>query len=51
MEFLQSQLAATIPYAKAAELLNMLLPPTNGGSVSAVRRHVLATGSTWTNWD
>lgn len=44
LEFVQSQLAATIPYAKAAELLNMLLPATNGGSVSAVRRHALETG-------
>lgn len=44
LEFVQSQLAATIPYAKAAELLNMLLPTTNAGSVSTVRRHALTTG-------
>ena len=38
LEFVQSQLAATISYAKVAELLNMLLPATNAGSVSTVRR-------------
>ena len=43
--FVQSQLAATIPHAKAAEALNMLLPATNAGSDSTVRRHALATGN------
>jgi hypothetical protein len=44
LEFVQSQLAATIPYAKSAELLNMLLPAAHGRSISTVRRHTLATG-------
>ena len=44
LEFIQSQLAATIPYAKSAGLLNMLLPTTRGSSTSTVRRHALATG-------
>ena len=44
LEFVQSQLAACIPYAKSAELLSMLLPATKASSISAVRRHTLATG-------
>ena len=43
LEFVQSQLAATLPYKKSAELLNMLLPTTHS-SISTVRRHALATG-------
>ena len=44
LEFVQSQLASTIPYAKSAELLSMLLPAASGNSISTVRRHTLATG-------
>ncbi len=44
LEFVQSQLAACIPYAKSSELLSMLLPATKASSISAMRRHTLATG-------
>ena len=43
LEFVQSQLASTIPYAKFAELLSLLLPAASGNSISTVRRHTLAT--------
>ncbi|UUZ62891.1 hypothetical protein LP417_24110 [Polaromonas sp. P1-6] len=44
LEFVQSQLAATIPYAKSAELLCLLLPVSKGNAVSTVREHALAVG-------
>ena len=44
MEFIQSQLAATIPYARTAELLGHLLPVTAGNASSTVRRHTLGVG-------
>lgn len=44
LEFVQSQLAATIPYARAAELLGLLLPVSKGNAVSTVREHTLAVG-------
>lgn len=36
--FVQSQLAAAIPYAKSAELLNMLLPATVSVFLLKIRR-------------
>ena len=44
MEFIQSQLAATIPYARSADLLSLLLPVSKGNAASTVREHALATG-------
>jgi hypothetical protein len=44
LEFLQSQLAATIPYARTAELLELLLPVAAGNAPSTVHRHVLSVG-------
>ena len=44
LEFIQSQLAATIPYARSAELLALLLPVDAGNAASTVRRHALSVG-------
>ncbi len=39
--YVQSRLAATIPYAKSSELLGLLLPAAAANSTSGVRRHTL----------
>ena len=44
LEFVQSQLAATIPYARTAELLALLLPVDVGNAPSTVRRRALSVG-------
>ena len=44
LEFVQSQLAATIPYARTADLMNLLLPVDAGNAPSTVRRHALGVG-------
>ena len=41
---MQSRLAATIPYARSSELLEMLLPVAASSSPSSVRRHTLDVG-------
>jgi hypothetical protein len=43
-EFVQSQLAATLPYARSAKILGLLLPVAAGNAVSTVREHLLAIG-------
>jgi hypothetical protein len=40
LEFIQSQLAAMIPYARTADLLDLLLPVAAGNAPSTVRRRV-----------
>lgn len=42
--FIQSQLAATIPYAGTAELLELLLPVNAENAASTIRRHALRVG-------
>lgn len=42
LEFVQSRLAATIAYARSAELLSLLMPVSKGNTVSTVREHALA---------
>lgn len=44
LEYVQSRLAATIPYAKASELLELLLPVAAANATSTVRRHTLDVG-------
>ena len=44
LEFIQSQLAATIPYARTAELLELLLPVNAGNAPSTVRRRAPSVG-------
>jgi hypothetical protein len=44
LEYVQSRLAATIPYAKSAELLELLLPVTAANAPSTVREHALGVG-------
>jgi hypothetical protein len=44
LEFIQSQLAANIPYARTAKLLDLLLPVAAGNAPSTVRRHTLSVG-------
>jgi hypothetical protein len=44
LEYVQSRLAATIPYARSSELLEMLLPVVAANSPSTVRRHTLGVG-------
>lgn len=44
LEFVQSQLAAMIPYARTAALLNLLLPVDAGNAPSTVRRHTIRVG-------
>jgi hypothetical protein len=44
LEYVQSRLAATIPYAKSSELLALLLPVAGANSTSAVRKHTLGVG-------
>ena len=44
LEFVQSQLAATLPYARSAKLLGLLLPVMAGNAASTVREHLLAIG-------
>jgi len=41
LEYVQSRLAATIPYAKSSELLELLLPVVGANATSTVRRHTL----------
>ena len=45
LEFVQSQLAATLPYARAADLLRLLLPVATGNAASTVRERILHVGS------
>ena len=44
LEFIQSQLAAAIPYARTTDLLELLLPVADGNTPSTVRRHTLGIG-------
>ena len=44
MEYVHAQLAATVPYARAVELLKLLLP-TGTTAISTVRAHALAAGA------
>jgi len=44
LEYVQSRLAATIPYAKSSELLELLLPMAGANATSTVRRHTLDVG-------
>jgi len=44
LEFVQSQLAATLPYTRSAQILGLLLPVAAGNAVSTVREHLLAIG-------
>jgi hypothetical protein len=44
LEYVQSRLAAGLPYARASELLTLLLPVNAGNSTSALRRRTLAVG-------
>lgn len=44
LEYVQSHLAATIPYARASQLLSMLLPVEAGNATSTVRRRTLSVG-------
>lgn len=44
LEFVQSQLSATLPYARSAQILDLLLPVAAGNAVSTVREHPLAIG-------
>ncbi len=44
LEFIQSKLAATIPYARTADLLGVLLPVDTGNTPSTVRRRTLSVG-------
>ena len=44
LEFVQSQLAATLPYARSAQILGLLLPVAAGNAVSTVREHLLSIG-------
>jgi hypothetical protein len=44
LEFIQSQLAAMIPYARTADLLDLLLPVGAGNAPSTVRRRALSVG-------
>ena len=45
LEFVQSQLAATLPYARAADSLRLLLPVATGNAASTVRERILHVGS------
>ena len=44
LEYVQSRLAATVPYARTTEILGLLLPKQASSSVSSVRRRALAVG-------
>ena len=44
LEYVQSRLAATIPYAKSSELPELLLPMAGANATSTVRRHTLGVG-------
>jgi hypothetical protein len=44
LEFIQSKLAAMIPYARTADLLELLLPVDAGNTPSTVRRRTLGVG-------
>lgn len=44
LEFVQSQLAATLPYARTTELLGLLLPLGKGASPSTVRDRLMRVG-------
>ena len=44
LEFVQSQLAATLPYARTAQILSLLMPVAGGNAASTVREHLLAIG-------
>lgn len=44
LEFVQSQLAATSPYARSAQILGFPLPVATGNAASTVREHLLDIG-------
>jgi hypothetical protein len=44
LELIQSKLAATIPYARSAELVSLLLPASAGNAISTVRRRTIQVG-------
>lgn len=44
LEFVQSQLAAALPYARSAQILSLLMPVAGGNAVSTVREHLLGIG-------
>ncbi|RZL92607.1 MAG: hypothetical protein EOP82_09675 [Variovorax sp.] len=44
VQYVQSRLAATIPYAKCSELLELLVPAARANAPSTVRRHTLDIG-------
>ena len=44
LEYVQSRLAATIPYARSSELLELLLPVAAANAPSTVREHTLRIG-------
>ena len=44
LEFIQSKLAAMIPYARTADLLELLLPVEAGNAPSTIRRRALSVG-------
>ncbi|RYF54458.1 MAG: hypothetical protein EOO27_23670, partial [Comamonadaceae bacterium] len=44
LQYVQSRLAATIPYGKSSELLELLLPVAGANAPSTVRRHTLDIG-------
>lgn len=44
LEYVQSRLAATIPYAKSSELLELLLPVAAANAPSTLREHALGVG-------
>lgn len=44
LEFIQSKLAAMIPYVRTADLLELLLPVDAGNAPSTVRRRPLGVG-------
>lgn len=44
LELIQSKLAATIPYARSAALLRLLLPASAGNAISTVRRRTIKVG-------
>ena len=54
LEFVQSQLPSTIPYAKSAELLNMMLPAARSNCIRTVCRDAnvspIHNQRCWSRW-
>jgi hypothetical protein len=44
LEFVQNQLAGTLPYARSAQILSLLMPVAGGNAASTVREHLLGVG-------